>query len=275
SDSLARKVGEMILAYRVAHRYSKEEVLQRYLNEIYYDNLAYDVESASESYFNKPVEQLTLTETALIAGLPQGPALYDPYQHPAAAKERQRDVLALMVRHGAITQAQADAADRDPLVYHAKPSTLQAPHFVMYVRNLLEDRFSRDQLYKGGLRIYTTLDLDLQHRAETLVQDQLPTLHANGANNAALVAIDPKSGEILALVGSANYDDSAIQGQVDLATAERQPGGAIAPFIFLAAFDHRQATPPTTLHDAPPPYAMGAGQPPFPPQDGDGQFPGP
>src|SRR5262249_55573497 len=96
--------------------------------------------------------------------------------------------------------------------------------------------------------------------------------HANGANNAALVAIDPKSGEILALVGSANYDDSTIQSQVDLATAERQPGEAIAPFIFLAAFDHRQATPATTLHDAPTPYAMGAGQPPFQPQDDDGQF---
>src|SRR5262249_47333555 len=246
-----------------------------YLNEIYYGNLAYSVESASETYFNKPVEQLTLAEAALIAGLPQGPALYDPYQHPAAAKERQRDVLALMVRHGAITQAQADAAAREPLVYHPKPSTLQAPHFVMYVRNILEDRFSRDQLYKGGLRIYTTLDLDLQHQAETLVRDQLPTLHANGANNAALVAIDPTTGEILALVGSANFDDSAIQGQVDLATSERQPGAPIAPFTYLAALDHRQATPATPLHAAPTPYAMGAGQPPFQPQDDDGHFRGP
>src|SRR5439155_21620004 len=115
---------------------------------------------------------------------------------------------------------------------------------------------------------------DLQHAAENLIGDQLPTLRDNGASNAALVAIDPGTGQILALVGSANYADSSIQGQVNLATAERQPGSAIAPFVYLYAFDHRLATPATTLHDSPTQYAMGSGQPPYVPSDDDGRFRG-
>ncbi len=274
AKTLSRKIGEAILAYRVSQRYSKDEILERYLNEIYYGNLAYGVEAASETYFDKPVQQLTLAQAALIAGLPQAPALYDPYQHPEAAKARQLEVLSLMVRHGAITPEQADAAAKEPLNYHSLPTGLQAPHFVMYVRDLLERRYTREQLYQGGLHIYTSLDLDLQRQIEAIVRDQMPALAANGASNVAVVAIDPRTGEILAMVGSASFWDETIPGQINMATAERAPGSTIKTFTYLAAIDRGLAMPATLLADAPVQYPMGAGQPPYAPQDADGKFRG-
>ena len=275
SQSLSRKIEEAILAFRVSQSYSKDEILQRYLNEIWYGNLAYGVEAASETYFNKPVQQLSLAESALIAGLPQGPSLYDPYQHPKAAKARQLVVLQLMVKHGYITQAQADIAAAEPLHYHAAPTVFEAPHFVMYVRSLLEDRYTRQQLYEGGLRVYTSLDLDEQHQAETIVANRLATIKADNANNAAVVVLDPKTGEILAMVGSANFDDDAIQGQINMALTARQPGSTLKPFNYLYAFEHRLATPTTILMDSPVKYSMGAGLPPYEPHDADLQFRGP
>jgi len=275
SQSLSRKIEEAILAFRVSQSYSKDEILQRYLNEIWYGNLAYGVEAASETYFNKPVQQLSLAESALIAGLPQGPSLYDPYQHPKAAKARQLVVLQLMVKHGYITQAQADLAAAEPLHYHAAPTVFEAPHFVMYVRSLLEDRYTRQQLYEGGLRVYTSLDLDEQHQAETIVANRLATIKADNANNAAVVVLDPKTGEILAMVGSANFDDDAIQGQINMALTARQPGSTLKPFNYLYAFEHRLATPTTILMDSPVKYSMGAGLPPYEPHDADLQFRGP
>ncbi len=274
AQTLSRKIGEAILAYRVSQRYSKDEILERYLNEIYYGNLAYGVEAASETYFDKPVQQLTLAQAALIAGLPQAPALYDPYQHPEAAKARQLEVLSLMVRHGAITPEQADAAAKEPLNYHSLPTGLQAPHFVMYVRDLLEDRYSREQIYQGGLHVYTSIDLDLQRQIEAIVRDQMPALAANGASNAAVVAIDPKTGEILAMVGSASFWDETIPGQINMATAERAPGSTIKTFTYLVAIDRGLTMPATLLADAPVQYPMGVGQPPYAPQDADGKFRG-
>jgi 1A family penicillin-binding protein len=275
SQSIGRKVEEAILAIRVSERYSKDEILERYLNEIFYGNEAYGVEAAAEAYFDKPVRQLTLSEAALIAGLPQAPAIYDPYQNPSAAKDRQAQVLELMVKHGYITQSQADQALAEPLHYHAAPTQLQAPHYVMYVRNQLEERFSRQQLYASGLRIYTSLDLDLQHEAEQTVQSRLATLKQYNANNAALVALDPRTGEILAMVGSANFWDDAIQGQINMAITDRQPGSTLKPFNYLYAFQHHVAAPATILNDSPVQYAMGAGKPPYVPHDADDQFRGP
>jgi 1A family penicillin-binding protein len=275
SQTLSRKIEEAILAFRVSQRYSKDEILERYLNEIYNGNLSYGVEAASETYFDKPVKQLTLPEAALIAGLPQSPALYDPYQHPKAAKQRQLEVLELMVKHGFITQEQADAAAAEPLHYHSAPTVFEAPHFVMYIRSLLEERYSRQQLYEGGLRVYTSLDLDLQHQAEHIVAKRLQSIKADNANNAALVAIDPKTGEILAMVGSANFYDDKIQGQINMALTARQPGSTLKPFTYLYAFEHHLATPTTILMDSPVKYSMGAGRPPYQPHDADYKFRGP
>ncbi len=275
SQSIGRKVEEAILAVRVSERYSKDEILQRYLNEIPYGNLAYGVEAAAQTYFDKPVRQLTLPEAALIAGLPQAPSLYDPYHNPDAAKARQKEVLQLMVKHGYITQAQADAAAAEPLQFHQQAQQFEAPHFVLYVRSLLEQRFSQDQLYQGGLRIYTSLDLDLQHQAEQIAQSQLATLKQYNANNAGLVAIDPRTGEILAMLGSVDFNDDSIQGQINMATTERQPGSTLKPFNYLYAFDHHLASPATILDDSPVQYPMGPGQPPYQPHDADFQFRGP
>jgi len=275
SVTIQRKVEEAILAYRVTQSYSKDEILDRYLNEIPYGNLSYGVEAASEGYFDKPVQQLTLPEAALIAGLPQAPSLYDPYDNPKAAKDRQLEVLGLMVKRGYISQAQADAAAAVPLHYHSAPTQMQAPHFVTYVQSLLEERYSRQQLYQGGLRIYTSLDLDLQNKAQQIIQQKLATLKADNANNAALVAIDPKTGEILAMVGSANFYDDAIQGQIDMALAQRQPGSTLKPFTYLYAFEHHDAAPASILNDSPIQYSMGTGLAPYQPHDADLKFRGP
>src|SRR5262249_55589046 len=175
------------------------------------------------------------------------PALYDPYQYPDAAKERQRDVLDLLAKHGYITQEQADAAYNEPLHYHHATQQLEAPHFVMYVRSLLEQRYSRQQLYESGLRVYTTLDLDEQHQAEAIAKARLESLAQYDANNVALVAIDPRTGEILAMVGSANFWDDGIQGQINMAVTERQPGSTLKPFNYLYAFQQHLAAPATIL----------------------------
>jgi 1A family penicillin-binding protein len=275
SRSPGRKIEEAILAFRVAQSYSKDEILERYLNEIYYSNLAYGVEAASQTYFDKPVRQLTLAEAALIAGLPQAPSTYDPYQNPAAAKGRQTQVLNLMVKHGYISQEQADSAAAEPLNYHSAPQEMQAPHFVVYVRNQLEQRFTRQQLYESGLRVYTSLDLDLQRDAEKIAQARLETLHQYNANNAALVAIDPKNGEILAMIGSADFWDDKIQGQINMALAERQPGSTLKPFTYLYAFQRHLASPASILNDAAVQYSMGPGKAPYLPHDADGKFRGP
>lgn len=275
SDTLKRKLEEAILAFQVSQRYSKDDVLQRYLNEIPYGNLAFGVEAASETYFDKPVKDLTLAQAALLAGLPQAPSAYDPYQHPKAAKQRQLQVLSLMVQHGYITQQQADQAAAEPLNYHSAPTTFEAPHFVMYVRSLLEERYSREQLYDGGLRVYTSLDLDLQNEAQSIVQQRLKSIKDDNANDAALVAIDPKTGEILAMVGSADFHNDAIQGQINMALTARQPGSTLKPFTYLYAFEHDEAAPASILMDSPIQYPMGGGRPPYKPHDADYKFRGP
>ncbi|HEX5415993.1 MAG TPA: penicillin-binding protein 1C, partial [Chloroflexota bacterium] len=275
SQSPSRKIEEAILAIRVTQRYSKDEILERYLNEIPYGNQAYGVEAASETYFNKPVRQLTLGEAALIAGLPQAPSAYDPYQYPQDAKARQREVLSLMVKHGYITQDQADAAAAQPLNYQSKPTQLQAPHFVMYIQNELEQRYTREQIYQSGLRVYTSLDLDLQHQAETIAQQQLSSLKQDNANNAALIAMDPRTGEVLAMLGSLDFWNDSIQGQINMAITDRQPGSTLKPFTYLYAFDHKMAQPASILNDSPIQYSGGAGQPAYEPHDADLKFRGP
>lgn len=274
SKSLSRKIGEAILALRVSARYSKDEILQRYLNEIYYGNLAYGVEAASETYFDKPVGQLDLAEAALIAGLPQAPSHDNPYQHPRAAKARQREVLNAMVKHGAITRQQADAAAAEVLHFRSVPRPNAAPHFTNYVREILVQDYSRQEIYARGLRVYTSLDLNLQQRTEAIVRAHLGTLRQNGASDAAVVVLDARTGAILAYVGSPNYDDQSIRGEIDLARAPREAGSALLPFLYLEAFDQGILSPASTLDDVPVHYPMGSGNAEWSPKDDDGQYRG-
>ncbi|MBI4498269.1 MAG: transglycosylase domain-containing protein [Chloroflexi bacterium] len=257
---VSRKIKEAILAHALTQRYSKNQILEWYLNEVFYGNLSYGIEAAAQAYFGKSARDLTLAEAAMLAGLPQAPAFHSPLVDPARAKRRQQDVLNLMVRQGYITSAEAEAAAQVELQYQPSRITIEAPHFVMYVRDLLEQRYGRYALYRKGLRVTTTLDLDLQNYAQDLVRNYIA---ANGrrfnANNASLVAIDPKTGEILVMVGSADYFSADIQGQVNMATAERQPGSTFKPITYLTSF-LKGWGPATVVEDTPLTYVDDLGR---------------
>src|SRR6266536_6387377 len=221
-----RKIKEAFLAMELTRRYSKDAILQMYMNEILYGNRAYGVEAAAETYFGKQAKDLSLAEASLLAGLPQAPSFYDPYTNMPAARERQSYVLDQMVRTGAITLAQRDAAFSAPLklVPASQGGPQEAPHFVTYVRQLVEEQFGTEALFRLGLQITTSLDLDLQHLAEKSASDHIADIKARSATNAALVAIQPSSGEVVAMLGSVRFNDASIAGQVNVALAPRQPG---------------------------------------------------
>jgi membrane peptidoglycan carboxypeptidase len=244
--SISRKVKEAILATEITRRYPRDEILQIYLNEVNYGNLAYGIEAAAETYFDKHASELTLAESAMLAGLPQAPAYYDPYTklweadgQPGAVKRRQGVVLRLMVEREYISTEQADAAWAEPLNLQPLRQVYDSrhPHFVLYARSQVEEVLGPELANKGGLRIYTTLDPQLQAAAEEQVRQQVARLSEQGATNGAVVAIRPATGEILALVGSADFNNADISGQVNMAVSPRQPGSAIKPFVYLATFE--------------------------------------
>lgn len=270
--TLARKIQEAILATEITRRYSKDEILELYLNEVYFGNLAYGIEAASETYFAKPVSQLTLAEAALLAGLIQSPALYDPYTAPEAARGRREVVLRLLRARGLITQAEFDQANQAPLGVVSRRIEMEAPHMVMFVRELLEREYGTEVLYKGGLRVYTTLDLEVQRLAEEIVRQKVGELAQYKASNASLVALDPATGEILAMVGSVDFWKEGY-GQVNVALRPRQPGSTLKPFTYLAALE-RGWLPSTMVMDVSQTFSDGA-NPPYKPRNYDGKEYGP
>ena len=260
--SILRKLKEIILSVELTRRFSKDEILEYYLNEINYGNLSYGIESAAQSYFGKSARDLDLAEGAMLAGIPQAPAVYSPLLNPEGAKRRQQTVLNLMVRQGFVTQAEADKAGAEELSYHGKPVSfdIRAPHFVFYVTRLLEEKYGSRLLFRGGLKVTTTLDINLQEMGEDVVREVVATTSQTiNAHNAALVAIDPKTGEILTMVGSADYFDASIDGQVNIATAERQPGSSFKPFTYLTMFQ-KGYNPATMLLDIPKTFDDGSGR---------------
>ncbi len=266
-----RKIKEAFLAMELTRRYSKDQILEMYLNEIGYGNRAYGIEAAAQTYFGKSAKELTLSEAALLAGLPRAPAYYDPFTNLQAARDRQAYVLEQMERTGAITPTQWAEASAARLQFRA-PSDggpREAPHFVNYVRELVEAQFGTEALLRSGLQITTSLDLAAQHAAEASARQHIDAIRARNATNAALVAIEPSTGEILALLGSINFSDPTIGGQVDVARAARQPGSTLKPFTYLTAFA-KGWSPATVLMDVP---TMFAGS--YSPRDFDGKFPGP
>ncbi len=282
--TVTRKLREMLLALRITQTYSKDQILEMYLNEVYFGNLAYGVEAAAHTYFGKPARDLDLAESAMLAGLIQSPVAYDPYVNPDAAHARQRVVLDLMVKHGALTEQDAQLAREQTLPLKAtdKREIMRAPHFVAYVRNLLEQEYGADFVNRGGLRVTTTLDLDVQQRAEEIVKRHIAelknrTLNENAPdynlNDAAVVAIKPASGEILAMVGSADYFDESIAGAVNVALSQRQPGSSIKPLTYATAFA-MDYTAATVLSDVPTTFQTKENQP-YAPQNFDRQWHGP
>jgi 1A family penicillin-binding protein len=246
--SYARKIKEALLAYQVTQKLSKSQILALYLNEIFYGNQAYGVEAASQAYFGKHARDLTLAEAAVIAGLPQSPSIYDPFQNPVGAKARQAYVLDQMVRHGFVTEKEAEDARQAELRYQPQKPVFLAPHWVMHVRDQIEAKYGSKFLYQGGLKIFTTLDLDLQNKLEEVARANAENLAQRDANNTSITAINPKTGEILAIVGSMDYWNAGIEGQVNVALSEQQPGSAIKPLVYLASFT-KGYTPATTVVD--------------------------
>lgn len=261
--TLQRKLRESVLALELTYSYSRDEILSIYLNQTYYGNLAYGIEAASQAYFGKQAADLTLAESAMLAGLPQAPAQYDPLTNPEAAKERQKVVLGLMVKHGYIDQAAADRAADEAIDYAAVSFPIEAPHFVTAVWTQLQRDYP-DAIYAGGLEVTTTLDLSWQNAAQDAAQRHLDWLNhppagepSHNAHNAALVAIDPHTGQILAMLGSPDYFDETIDGAVNAALSPRQPGSALKPFTYAAAFDPNSAdpwTPATMILDVSTPF---------------------
>ena len=275
--SYRRKVREIILAAEISRTYEKNEILELYLNEIYYGNLAYGIEAAANTYFNKSAADLTLAEASVLAGLPQAPALWDPYTAPDKALGRQREVLSLMVSNGDVTLEEAQAAlnDMAARVYTLeRPTvTIRHPHFTFTVLQQAEELLGAQSIYRGGLSIQTTLDPDAQRIAEEVVAANRESLANGGANNAALVALQPQTGEILAMVGSADFNDEAISGQVNMALAPRQAGSSIKPLVYLSAFE-RGWTPATLLWDVRTEFPDGT-NPAYIPKNFDDEFHGP
>ena len=249
-QTLIRKAREIILAWQLTRRFSKAEVLELYLNQTYYGGMAYGVEAAAQTFFGVSVSELDLAESALIAGLPQAPALYNPYTDLEKAKARQEIVLKRMELEGYITSDQRQLAVNEPLILASSPYPMEAPHFVLMVRSQLDQLFTPQELTRhGSLIVRTTLDLDWQHLAERAIQKQIEELKhtqdglGHNLNSAALIALNPHTGEILTLVGSPDYQDAANAGAINMALAPRQPGSALKPILYAAALDPSQPQP--------------------------------
>jgi 1A family penicillin-binding protein len=248
--TLKRKLREAVLAWLITRRYSKDQILAIYLNQTYYGGLSYGAEAAAQTYFGKPVAELDLAESALLAGLPQAPNEYNPFTHPEAARQRQQTVLSLMESAGEISHVQRQLAEREPLVFAKQPYPIEAPHFVMLVRSQVDELFTPEEIYQhGGLVVRTTLNLDWQRLAESAVRRQIQALKyspdglGHNTNNAALVAVDPENGQILAMVGSPDYFNAQDNGAINMAVSPRQPGSALKPVLYAAALDPSQPNP--------------------------------
>lgn len=270
-QSYERKLKEVFLAAELGRRFSKEDVLELYLNQIYYGNLAYGIEAAAQTYFDKSAAELNFAEASFLAGLPQSPSIYDPVINKELALGRQEQVLRLMLEAGCIDTgvtalelpcttpetiqaAQADIAAVASREFQAPNIVAKYPHWVVYVQQQLEALVGT-AIYTSGFDVYTTIDPRLQDAAQAQVESVLAGLTDRNVNNASVVVIDVDTGAILAMVGSRNFYDEAISGQVNVALTPQQPGSSIKPFTYLAAF-RAGFTPATVLWDVPIAYEI-------------------
>jgi 1A family penicillin-binding protein len=272
--TLRRKIREALLAFATEIRYSKDQILEMYLNHVPYGGTAYGIEQAAQRYFAKSAHDLTLAEAALLAGLPQAPTRYSPFgADPEAAKVRQTQVLTRMVEDHYITEEEKQQALDQPLEYAPQTSNIKAPHFVLYVKQLLVDKYGQQRVEKGGLQVTTSLDLDLQEYAETVIATEAARLKNMRVSNAAALVTKPRTGEILAMVGSKNYFDTEIDGNVNVTTSLRQPGSSIKPINYAVGLLHGY-NPATMFLDVPICFSV-PGQPAYCPRNYDNRFHGP
>ncbi len=251
--SVTRKLQEVVLAIALEQRYSKDQILGMYLNRVYFGHGAYGVGAAAKTYFNKDAKDMTPAQAAFLAGMIQAPAAYDPKPHYDLAHERELYVLRGMVATGALSQADADKAAaedvKSELHIQATARQTKAPHFVDYVLSQLETTFGSAAVQQGGIVVRTTLDLGIQQTAQSAVANGVQDLSGMDVNNSALLAANPKNGDILAWVGSADYGSDTIGGQFDVVLSKRQPGSSFKPYVYEAALRDHKITWATILHD--------------------------
>lgn len=244
-----RKIKEIILAYQLERKFNKDQILKLYLNEIPYGSTAYGIEAAANIYFGKKAKDLNLAEAAVLASLPKAPSYYSPWTHLDRLKARQEHCLDLMVEQNYLTKDQAGAAKAEKLNFREKRENIIAPHFVMYVKELLEEKYGTKTVETGGLKVITTLDLNKQRIAEEAIVNGVTKNESKyRATNAALISLDPKTGEILAMVGSKDYFDTEHDGNVNVTLSPRQPGSSFKPVVYATAFS-KGYTPQTMLFD--------------------------
>ena len=250
-QTILRKYQELVIAMAIEQRYSKDEILTMYLNSVYYGENSFGIEDAAKNYFDKKPSELTLAESSMLIGVLPAPSAYSPISgDPELAKERQTTVLTRMVRNGYITEEEKSSALSTQLAYAEPESGIDndAPHFTEMVLAELYERFGEEKVSRSGYQVTTTLDLDLQKKANEAVKSNMSFIQLNGGSNASLVAIDPKTGGILALVGSADYNNEEF-GKVNMATTARQPGSSFKPIYYADALANAKITPTTVLED--------------------------
>lgn len=271
--SYVRKIKEILLALWTERIYSKDEILQMYFNEAPYGGTNVGVAAATEAYFGKTPSQLNLAESSYLAGLPASPTQFSPYgSEPNLAKLRQKDVLSRMVKEGYITQAEADQAFTQNLRLRPPVNDIYAPHFVFYIRDLLAEKYGPRIVAQGGLKVYTTLDLNLQEEVEKIVSGEVNNLSSFDVKNGAAMVTDVSSGQILAMVGSRDYNYPGF-GNFNVTLSLRQPGSAIKPITYATAFK-QGFSPANMILDTPTTFNNAWGTP-YSPVNYDGKFHGP
>jgi len=273
--TITRKIKEGVLAVFTEAIYTKEEILEMYLNYISYGGTAVGIEAAARSYFEKSAQDLTLGEAALLAGLPKAPSTYSPFgSNPEAAKRRQLEVLRRMREDGYIAADEEKAAGEEVLAFALSRTDIKAPHFVFYVRDVLYEEYGVETVEKGGLRVTTTLDLELHNTAQASVSAEIANLANYRVGNGAAMVVKPDTGEILSMVGSKDYFNATDEGQVNVTLANRQPGSSIKPITYATAMQEKVLNPGSLLLDIPTCFEV-TGQPPYCPKNYDGGFRGP
>ena len=275
-QTLERKLREVVLAYRLSQGLAKDEILALYLNQNNYGNLAYGIVAAADTYFGKSVDDLSLAEAAMLVGIPRAPTALNPFADLASATRVQHNVLDLMERNRFVTADDVRRAKAETLVFAPPdPDFGPAPHFFRYVAEYLQERYGPDVATQGW-RVRTTLRLDVQREVEAAVREHIATLLAGGhnAHNAAVVVLDPRTGDILMMIGSADFGNEEIDGQVNMALAPRQPGSAFKPFTYATLLEQGQ-TPATLFYDVPVSIPQFGDQEPYEPGNYDLRFRGP
>ncbi|MBU4421878.1 transglycosylase domain-containing protein [Candidatus Parcubacteria bacterium] len=246
-----RKIKELIIAYQLENKFSKDEILKMYLNEIPYGSVVYGIESAANRYFGKTAKDLTVAEAAMLASIPKATTYYNPFgSHRDDLEARYKYVIDAMADEGYITDAEKEVAKKEDVFskLQEKAAAILAPHFVFYVKEYLSEVLGEQVVEQGGLKVITSLDLDMQELAERAITDKKDLINSFNATNASLVALNPKTGEVLAMVGSLDYYDKDIDGNVNVALRSRQPGSSFKPIVYATAFS-RGYTPNTILFD--------------------------